>query len=162
MWWSVAKCCSLVLFFHIYGCTWLYVLYAFVYLCRLYILIVMFMYSYTYSRSVLYPDWGFSRFFLSCKANARVYLAKTGHGPHFFLIVLFSVLFFVDCVVLCIVLCRLCCSMYCFVSIVLFMYCLCVNVYYCHRVSIQLQLNIYHIISYHIISYNNPFSFSVK
>ena len=21
-------------------------------------------------------------FFLSCKANARVYLAKTGHGPH--------------------------------------------------------------------------------
>ena len=24
----------------------------------------------------------FPRFFLSCKANARVYLAKTGHGPH--------------------------------------------------------------------------------
>ena len=29
-----------------------------------------------------YPDWGFSVLFLSCKANARVYLAKTGHGPH--------------------------------------------------------------------------------
>ena len=43
-----------------------------------------------------------------------------------------------NCVVLCIVLCQLCCSMYC----------LCVNVYYCHRASIQLQLNIpYHIIS---------------
>jgi hypothetical protein len=25
----------------------------------------------------------FSCFFLSCKANTRVYLAKTGHGPHF-------------------------------------------------------------------------------
>jgi hypothetical protein len=24
----------------------------------------------------------FQCFFLSCKANARVYLAKTGHGPH--------------------------------------------------------------------------------
>jgi hypothetical protein len=29
-----------------------------------------------------YPDWGFPCFFLSCKANARVILAKTGHGPH--------------------------------------------------------------------------------
>jgi len=25
----------------------------------------------------------FPCFFPSCKANARVYLAKTGHGPHF-------------------------------------------------------------------------------
>ena len=56
-----------------------------------------------------YPDcWGFSCFFLSCKANARVNPAKTGHGPHSSKIfVLFYVLF---------VLCR---SMYCF----------CVNVY---------------------------------
>ena len=61
-------------------------------------------------------------FSLSCKANARVYLAKMGRGPHSSLIVLFHVL------------------------IVLFMYCFCVNVYYCHRVSTQLQLNI----SYHI------------
>jgi hypothetical protein len=46
--------------------------------------------------------------------------------------------------VLCIVLCRLCCSIYC----------LRVNVYYCHRVSTQLQLNI----SYHIILHcMNPF-----
>ena len=49
---------------------------------------------------------GFPCFFLSCKANARVYLAKTGHGSHSSLIVLFHVLivlfyilFCVDCVV---------------------------------------------------------------
>jgi hypothetical protein len=38
---------------------------------------------------ILFANWhspdtltdGFPFFFLSCKANARVYLAKTGHGP---------------------------------------------------------------------------------
>ena len=61
----------------------------------------------------------FSWFFFSCKANARVYLAKTGHGPHSSQIS------------------ELCC----------YTYCLCANVYckYCHRMAIQLQLNI----SYH-------------
>jgi hypothetical protein len=39
-------------------------------------------------------------FFLSCKANARVKLAKTGHGPHSYTLVncvvrLLSVLFYV-------------------------------------------------------------------
>ena len=29
-----------------------------------------------------YPDWGFSVIFLSCKANARVFDAKSGHGRH--------------------------------------------------------------------------------
>jgi len=38
---------------------------------------------------------GFPCFFLSCKANANVYLAKTGHGPHSSQLV--------NCVVLCIV-----------------------------------------------------------
>ena len=90
-----------------------------------------------------YPDWGFSCFFLSCKANARVYLAKTGQGPRFSWIVLLCVLF---------------------VSIVLFFVlfvCKCV-LYYCHRMSTQLQLtNIsyrivsYSIIWYDIISYHN-------
>ena len=80
----------------------------------------------------LYCDWGsctvtevlltltevFPCFFLSCKANARVKLAKTGHGPHSTTLVVF-VLFG----------CYLCYSMYF----------LCVNVY-CHRVTTQLQL----------------------
>jgi len=57
-----------------------------------------------------YPDWGlcmatltevFPRFFLSCKANARVKPAKTGHGLHSSIFALFYVLF---------VLCR---SLYC-------------------------------------------------
>jgi hypothetical protein len=57
-------------------------------------------------------------FFPNCKANARVKLAKTWHGPHSTTLVVF--VFFV---------CYLCCSVYC----------LCVNVH-CHRVTTQLQL----------------------
>ena len=42
---------------------------------------------------------GFPCFFLGCKANARVILAKTGHGPHSSKIfVLFYVLFVCKCV----------------------------------------------------------------
>ena len=59
----------------------------------------------------------FPCFFLGCKANARVILAKTGHGPHSSKIVVLYVLFVFYCS----------------------MYCLCVNVY-CHRVTTQLQL----------------------
>ena len=69
----------------------------------------------------------FPCFFLGCKVNARAQLAKTGHGPHSSkIVVLFLVLF---------VLYRS-------------MYCLCVNVYCCHRVTTQLQLTN---ISYHVI-----------
>jgi hypothetical protein len=67
------------------------------------------------------PPEVFPCFFLSCKANARVYLVKTRHGPHSSWIVSFYALF---------------------VSIVLF-YVLFVCeyvLYYCHRVSTQLQL----------------------
>ena len=53
--------------------------------------------------------------FLSCKANARVKLAKSGHGPHLFRIIVF-------CVVLVIVLC----------------YCLYVIMLYCHCVALLL------------------------
>ena len=71
---------------------------------------------------------GFPCFLLSCKANAKVKPAKTGHGPHF------SKTF---CVVLCIV---------CFVSFCVLFVCKCV-LYCCHRVATQLQLTN---ISYHI------------
>ena len=65
-------------------------------------------------------------FFLGCKANARVYLAKTRHGPHSSNC----------CVVLFIV---------CFVSFYVFFVCKYV-LYFCHPVTTQLQLtNIYHI-----------------
>ena len=45
----------------------------------------------------------FPCFLLSCKTNARVYLAKTGHGPHSSFLVNCVVLciVYVDCVVLC-------------------------------------------------------------
>jgi hypothetical protein len=42
------------------------------------------------------PNWGISVLFLSCKANTRVYITTTGHGPHFpiyflfFLLIVFS------------------------------------------------------------------------
>jgi hypothetical protein len=58
----------------------------------------------------------FACLFPSCKANARVYLAKTGHGPHSSYLVNCIVICVVcvDCVVLCIfcvdcvVLCNVC------------------------------------------------------
>jgi hypothetical protein len=48
---------------------------------------------------------GFPCSFLSCKVNARLYLAKTGHGPHSSKLVNCVVLCIVcvDCVVLCFV-----------------------------------------------------------
>jgi hypothetical protein len=49
----------------------------------------------------------FPCFFLSCKANARVKLAKTGHGPHSPIVVLFYVM----------------------IDLYRSVYCLCVNVY---------------------------------
>ena len=82
----------------------------------------------------------FPCFFLSCKANARVKPAKTGHGPHSSKIfVLFYVLF---------VLCR---SVYCVCVCVCV--CACVSVctcvlYYCNWVATQLQLtNISYLVS---------------
>jgi len=73
-------------------------------------------------------------FFLSCKTNARVKPAKTGHGPHSSKLLSCSMYF---CVVLFIV---------CFVSFPVLFVCICV-LYDCHRVATQLQLTN---ISYHI------------
>ena len=87
--------------------------------CCLCILIVVYVFLDAATLTEVFPY-----FFLGCKANARVILAKTGHGPHSSkIVVLFYVLFILYCS----------------------MYCLCVNVY-CHRVTTQLQLTN---ISYH-------------
>ena len=67
----------------------------------------------------------FPYFFLICKANARVKLAKTGHGPHSSKLVVF---------VLCYILFA----------------CKCV-LYYCHRVTTQLQLTCIIYISYNLL-----------
>ena len=84
-------------------------------------------------------------FFPSCKANARVKLAKTGHGPH-------SSKLVVICVVLLL-----------FVLFYVLFVCKCV-LYYCHRVTTQLQLtNIsYHIILYHITLYHISYHISYR
>jgi hypothetical protein len=72
----------------------------------------------------------FPCFFLSCKANARVYIPRKD-GTR-------SALFLIS-------------------ELNYSMYCLCVNVYYCYRVSNQLQLNISH--HYHIsINISYPLS----
>jgi magnesium-transporting ATPase (P-type) len=63
----------------------------------------------------------FPCFFLSCKANARVKLAKTGHGPH-------STTLVVNSVVLLLIL------LFCVLFVCKWV------LYYCHRVAIQLQL----------------------
>ena len=81
--------------------------------CCLCILIVVYVFLDAATLTEVFPC-----FFLGCKANARVILAKKGHGLHSSkIVVLFYVLF---------VLYRS-------------MYCLCVNVY-CHQVTTQLQL----------------------
>jgi hypothetical protein len=62
---------------------------------------------------------GFPCFFLSCKENARVKLAKTGHGPH-------------SSTLVCVCVVRL-------LFVLFYVLLVCVNVY-CHRVTTQLQL----------------------
>ena len=64
--------------------------------CGLCFLIVVYVFLDAVTLTEVFPC-----FFLGCKANARVKLAKTGHGPHSSkIVVLLYVLF---CIVLCIV-----------------------------------------------------------
>ena len=82
----------------------------------------------------------FPCFFLGCKTNARVILAKMGHGPHSSKIVVLSYVFFV---------------------LYRSMYCLCVNVYCISPpgdspIAVNKYIISYHIISYHIISSSSP------
>ena len=77
-------------------------------------------------------------FFFNYKVNARVKPTKTGHGPQSSKFLCCSMYF-------------LCCSMYfcvvlrivCFVTYSVLFVCICV-LNYCHRVTTQLQLHIYH------------------
>ena len=107
-----------------------------------------------------YLDWGFSVLFLRCKANARVKVAKSGHGPHLFRIIVFCVvLLIVLCYCLYAVLLLLCCTV-----IVLLCYYLCCPMYWlyvlyhCHRVLTQLQLTN---ISISISSFPPPYYISL-
>jgi len=69
----------------------------------------------------------FPCFFLSCRANARVKLAKTGHGPHSSqLVVIYVILLLFVFSML-------------FVLFYALFVCKCV-LYYCHRMSTKLQL----------------------
>ena len=111
-----------------------------VWMCEAYV--IMWVWIWWVTAFLDYPDWGFSVLFLSCKANARVKLAKSGHGPHLFRIIVFCVvLVIVLCYCLYAVLLLLCCTV-----IVLLCYCLCCPMYWlcvlyhCHRVLTQLQL----------------------
>jgi len=80
--------------------------------------------------------------FISCKANARVKLAKSGHGPHLLRFIVFCVvLVIVSCYRLYAVLLLLCCTVILLLCYYLccLIYWLCV-LYHCHRVLTQLQL----------------------
>jgi len=71
-------------------------------LCILIVVYVFLLLVYVFLDAATLTDV-FPCFFLSCKANARVNVAKTGHGPH--------------CPKL------LCCSMYCTFCVVLCIVC---------------------------------------
>jgi len=67
------------------------VIYSYVYLLLVYV-IVVYVFLDTATLTEVFPC-----FFLSCKANARVKLAKTGHGPHSSQIVAVFYVLFVLC-----------------------------------------------------------------
>ena len=105
-----------------------------------------------------YPTELFPCFFLSCKTNARVKPAKTGHGPQSSKIFVFYVLFVLCSSVYCLCVCARACVRVCVCRSVL---------YCCHRAATQLQLTnisyiiiyltsyiISYVISYHTISYH--------
>jgi hypothetical protein len=76
----------IVLYMVVYGCILLFnsVSYVFLLLCLCILIDKNALFC------ILFANWHspanltgiFPCFFLSCKANARVYLAKMGHGPH--------------------------------------------------------------------------------
>jgi hypothetical protein len=90
-------------------------------------------------------------YFLYCSMYFCVVLYFMCCSMYFFFSVLFYIFFCVVLCIFCVVLCIFCvvlCDV-CFMTFPVLFVCICV-LNYCHRVSTQLQLNIYHIISYHI------------
>jgi hypothetical protein len=85
----------------------------------------------------------FPWFFLGCKANVRVKLAKTGHGQHSSKVV------------------ALCVVLLLFVLFYVLFVCKCV-LNYCHLVSTQFQLTNISYQSYHIISYAYIISYYIS
>jgi hypothetical protein len=116
--------------FYFYQCIYIYiymvvflfntVIYVFLLLC-LCILIVCLCIVIVPAGTLRLPWQVFLCFFLSCKADARVWLAKMGHSPHSSKNC-YGVLYIV-----------------CFVLFCVLFVCKCV-LYYCHRVATQLQL----------------------
>ena len=97
VWWSVAKCCSVVMFF------WFFFIIVYMVVCFVYffnsasyvflllcLCILIDIHALFCTLCFHRANWHssttltevFPCFFLSCKANAMVYLAKTRHGPH--------------------------------------------------------------------------------
>jgi hypothetical protein len=129
--------CTFLLFFHVFLTLSIY---SYCFLCILIVVYVFLLFVHVFLSLLMYTldaatlTEVFPCFFLSCKATARVKLAKTVHGLHSPLLCCSTVVLF-----------------YLLIDLYRSMYCLCVNVYYCHRVTTQLQLtNISYIISYHI------------
>ena len=71
---------------------------------------------------------GFPSFFLSSKANARVTLAKTGHGPHASKLVVICVVLSLFVLLYCYCVVLLLFVLFCY-YLCCYIYCLCVNVY---------------------------------
>jgi hypothetical protein len=96
---SVFLCCFFIYIFILFMILFNFVSYVFLFLCLcilfvMYVLFCIFCFYRTNWHSSATLTEIFSCHFLSCQANARVYLSKMGHGPHSSQI---------NCVVLCII-----------------------------------------------------------
>ena len=149
MWWSVAKCCSVVMFcwfffYHcVYGCVFCILLFN----SASYVFLLLGMFCSVYSVSImptgtLWLPWlRFSVLFPQLQGKCQGVTRKDGAWPALFLISELCCSTYCLCRLCCSMhcLCRLCCSMYflcwlccsmhCLCRLCCSVYCLCVNVY---------------------------------